>query len=134
MLPLRGTCVKTRSHLLLCSLAQGPLHSSIILKLEYLGRVFGEILIWIPWAGIERVDPSVVESLVCGNIFGGVKLVSILKATMGMVIAWRTKTRPDSYQVHQFGSCSNHLLICEPHWLINHGVRVIDGNQRVSVG
>src|SRR5882724_8529748 len=99
----------TRSHVL-CSPAQGPLHSSVILKLEYLGRVFGEILIWIPWAGTERVHPSVAESLVCRNSLGGVELVSILEATMGTVIAWRTKTRPDSYKVHQFGSCFDHLM------------------------
>ena len=77
MLPLRGTYIKTRSHLL-CSPVQGPLHSSIILKLEYLGRVFGEILIWFTQAGTERVHPSVAESLTCGNILGGIKLVSIL--------------------------------------------------------
>src|SRR5882724_8706777 len=98
----------TRSHLL-CSLAQGPLHSLVILKLEYLGRVFGEILIWIPRAGTERAHPSVAESLVCGNILGGVELISILEATVGTVIAWRMKTHPESYKVHQFGSCSNHL-------------------------
>src|SRR5882724_7601442 len=100
----------TRSHLL-CSPAQGLLHSSIILKLEYLGGVFGESLIWIPWAGTEKVHPSVAESLARGNILGGVQLVSILEATMGMVIAWRKKTRPDSYKVHQFGSLSNHLML-----------------------
>src|SRR5882724_11687932 len=61
----------TRSHLL-CSLAQGPLHSSIILKLEYLGGVFGEILIWIPQAGMERAHCSVAELLACRNILGGV--------------------------------------------------------------
>src|SRR5882724_4784425 len=92
----------TRSHLL-CSPVQGPLHSSVILKLEYLGGVFGEILIWIPRAGMERAHPSVVELFACGNILGGVELISILEATVGTVIAWRTKTRPDSYKVHQFG-------------------------------
>src|SRR5882724_5295604 len=45
----------TRSHLL-CSPVQGPLCSSVILKLEYLGRVFGEILIWIPQAGMESTS------------------------------------------------------------------------------
>src|SRR5882724_2772861 len=109
MLPLRGTHNKTRSHPL-CSPAQGPLCSLIILKLEYLGRVFGEILIWIPQAGTERVHPSVVELLAHRNFLGSVELVSILEATVGMVIAWRTKTRPDYYKVHQFGSCSNHLM------------------------
>ena len=63
----------TRSHIL-CSPVQGPLCSLIILKLEYLGRVFGEILIWIPWAGTERVHLSVVELLAHRNILGGVKL------------------------------------------------------------
>src|SRR5882724_11854409 len=86
----------TRSHLL-CSPGQGPLHSLIILKLEYLGGVFGEILIWIPWAGTEKAHLSVVELLVHGNILGGVELISILDATVGTVIAWRIKTRPNSY-------------------------------------
>jgi len=109
MLPLRGTHINTRSHLLLCSPVKGLLCSSIILKLEYLGIVLGEILIWIPQAGMERAHPSVEELLAHGNILGGVKLISILEATMGMVIAWRMKTRPDSYKVHQFGSRSDHL-------------------------
>src|SRR5882724_81640 len=110
MLSLRQTHIKTRSHLFLCSPAQGPLHSLIILKSEYLGGVFGEILIWIPWAGTERVHPSVVELLVHGNILGDVKLISILEATMGTVIAWRMETRPYSYKVHQFGSHSDLLM------------------------
>src|SRR5882724_8277169 len=102
MLPLRGTHIKARSHLL-CSPAQGLLHSSVILKLEYLGGVFGEILIWIPWAGTERVHPSVAESLACGNILGGDELISILEATVRTVIAWRMKTRPDSYKYINLG-------------------------------
>jgi len=57
-----GLHVKTRSHLL-CSPAQGAAVFFDYPQLEYLGGVFGEILIWNPMGGTERVHPSVVELL-----------------------------------------------------------------------
>jgi len=109
MLPLRGTYIKTRSHLL-CSPVQGPLHSSIILTGISWQSLWGDNHM-DPMGWYRRAHPTVAESLAHGNILGGVKLISILEATMGMVIAWRMKTRPDSCKVHQFGSCSDHLML-----------------------
>ena len=51
-----GLMSKLGSHLL-CIPVQGQLHYLFIFKLEYIGGVFGEILIWIPWAGRKECIP-----------------------------------------------------------------------------